>query len=191
MALDYDDRTDFDNAERGFVATLDPVRITNAEGRVIFDLSPYSYLDAKCPDTVHPSLWRQAQLCLKNGLFEATEGIYQVRGFDLSNMSIIEGDTGVTVIDPLVSAECAAAGLALYRKHRGDKPITGVIYTHSHGDHFGSFMGVLPTDAGTVPILAPEGFSLSWVSVRRRHSASWRETPPHLQTPANQALRPV
>jgi alkyl sulfatase BDS1-like metallo-beta-lactamase superfamily hydrolase len=84
MALDYDDRTDFANAERGFVATLDPVRITNAEGRVIFDLAPYSYLDAKCPDTVHPSLWRQAQLCLTNGLFEVAEGIYQVRGFDLA-----------------------------------------------------------------------------------------------------------
>ena len=158
MALDYDDRTDFDNAERGFVATLDPVRITNAEGRVIFDLSPYAYLDAKCPDTVHPSLWRQAQLCLTNGLFEVTEGIYQVRGFDLSNMSIIEGDTGVIVIDPLVSAECAAAALALYREHRGDKPVTGVIYTHSHADHFGGVLGVLPNGAGDVPILAPEGF---------------------------------
>jgi alkyl sulfatase BDS1-like metallo-beta-lactamase superfamily hydrolase len=164
MALDYDDRTDFANAERGFVATLDPVRITNAEGRVIFDLSPYSYLDAKCPDTVHPSLWRQAQLCLTNGLFEVTEGIYQVRGFDLSNMSIIEGDTGVIVIDPLVSAECAAAGLALYREHRGDKPVTGVVYTHSHADHFGGVMGVLPNGAGTVPILAPEGFMKHAVS---------------------------
>ncbi len=122
------------------------------------DLAPYSYLDAKCPDTVHPSLWRQAQLCLTNGLFEVTEGIYQVRGFDLSNMSIIEGDTGVIVIDPLVSAECAAAGLALYRGHRGDKPVTGVVYTHSHADHFGGVMGVLPNGAGTVPILAPEGF---------------------------------
>ena len=107
---------------------------------------------------MHPSLWRQAQLCLTNGLFEVTEGIYQVRGFDLSNMSIIEGDTGVIVIDPLVSAECAAAGLALYRGHRGDKPITGVVYTHSHADHFGGVMGVLPNGAGTVPILAPEGF---------------------------------
>jgi alkyl sulfatase BDS1-like metallo-beta-lactamase superfamily hydrolase len=158
MALDYDDRTDFDNAQRGFVATLDPVTIKNAEGRVVFDLAPYAYLDADCPDTVHPSLWRQAQLCRTNGLFEVTDGIYQVRGFDLSNMTIVEGDAGIIVIDPLISAECAAAGLALYRKERGDKPVTGVIYTHSHVDHFGGVLGVLPDGAGDVPILAPEGF---------------------------------
>jgi alkyl sulfatase BDS1-like metallo-beta-lactamase superfamily hydrolase len=158
MALDFANQTDFEDADRGFIATLDPVTITNAEGRVIFDLAPYAYLDAECPDTVNPSLWRQAQLCRTNGLFEVTDGIYQVRGFDLSNMSMIEGDTGVIVIDPLVSAECAAAGLALYRQHRGDKPVTGVIYTHSHGDHFGGVMGVLPDGAGDIPILAPEGF---------------------------------
>ncbi len=158
MALNYSDRTDFDNANRGFVATLDPVTITNAEGRVIFDLAPYAYLDGDCPDTVNPSLWRQAQLCRTNGLFEVTDGIYQVRGFDLSNMSIIEGDTGVIVIDPLVSAECAAAAIALYREHRGERQVTAVIYTHSHGDHFGGVMGVLPDGAGDVPILAPVGF---------------------------------
>ena len=81
---------------------------------------------------MNPSLWRQAQLCVKNGLFEVTGGIYQVRGMDLSNMTIVEGDTGVIVIDPLISAETAAAGIALYRKNRGDRPVTGVIYTHWH-----------------------------------------------------------
>jgi alkyl sulfatase BDS1-like metallo-beta-lactamase superfamily hydrolase len=158
MAPDLADRTDFANAERGFVDTLDPVTITGADGRVVFDLAPYSYLAADGADTVNPSLWRQAQLCLKNGLFEVTEGIYQVRGFDLSNMTLVEGDTGVIVIDPLISAECAVAGIALYRKHRGDKPVTGVIYTHSHADHFGGVMGVLPDGGRDVPILAPEGF---------------------------------
>src|SRR3954462_306791 len=99
----FEDRTDFVNADRGFIATLDPVTITAADGRVVFDLSPYSYLDGECPDTVHPSLWRQAQLCRRNGLFEVTDGIYQVRGFDLSNMTLVEGVTGVIVIDPMIS----------------------------------------------------------------------------------------
>jgi alkyl sulfatase BDS1-like metallo-beta-lactamase superfamily hydrolase len=98
-----------------------------------------------------------SQLAAIQGLFEVTEGIYQLRGIDLSNMTLVEGDTGVIVIDPLVSAEVAAAGLALYREHRGDRPVTAVIYTHSHIDHFGGVLGVV--DAGTtVPIVAPEHF---------------------------------
>ena len=100
----------------------------------------------------------QAQLCAKHGLFQVTDGIYQVRGLDISNMTIVEGDTGVIVIDPLISAETAAASIALYRKNRGDRPVTGVIYTHSHADHFGGVEGVLPDGAGDVPILAPHGF---------------------------------
>lgn len=158
MAPDFSDRTDFDNAERGFIATLDPLTITAADGRVVFDMTGYRYLDGERPETVHPSLFRQAQLCYKNGLFEVTDGIYQIRGFDISNMTLVEGDRGVLVIDPLISADCAAAGLALYRTHRGDRPVTGVIYTHSHGDHFGGVMGVLPDGAGDVPIIAPTGF---------------------------------
>jgi len=156
--LPFGDRTDFENAERGRVDALDPCVIRAADGRVVWDLSRYSYLDAECPDTVHPSLWRQAQLCAKQGLFEVIAGIYQIRGLDLSNMTLVEGSVGVIVIDPLISAETAAAGLALYRKHRGDRPVTGVIYTHSHVDHFGGVMGVLPDGAGDVPILAPQGF---------------------------------
>lgn len=103
----------------------------------VFDLSGYGYLDEQCPATVNPSLFRRAQLVLKNGLYKVTDGIHQIRGFDLSNMTLVEGDIGIIVIDPLISAECAAAGLALYRKHRGERPVTGMIYTHSHGDHFG------------------------------------------------------
>jgi alkyl sulfatase BDS1-like metallo-beta-lactamase superfamily hydrolase len=158
MALDFTARADFENADRGLVDKLDPCIITDAQGRVVWDLEKYSYLKADCPPTVNPSLWRQAQLCAMQGLFLVTDGIYQIRGFDLSNMTIVEGDTGVIVIDPLISAECAAAGLELYRKSRGAKPVTGVIYTHSHADHFGGVDGVLPDGAGDVPILAPEGF---------------------------------
>ncbi|MEV0332722.1 alkyl sulfatase dimerization domain-containing protein [Nocardia sp. NPDC050717] len=164
MALDYDDRTDFENADRGFIATLTPMRITDAAGEPVFDTTAYSFLDGPCPDTVNPSLFRQAQLCVKNGLYEVVDGIYQIRGFDISNMTIVEGDTGVIVIDPLISAECAAAGLKLYREHRGDRPVTGVIYTHSHGDHFGGVDGVLPDGRGDVPILAPVGFMAEAVS---------------------------
>src|ERR1700728_1066411 len=154
----FDDRTDFDDAERGFVAALTPGVIKAADGRVVWNSDAYAFLDAPCPDTANPSLWRQAQLCVKQGLFQVTDGIYQVRGLDISNMTIIEGDTGVIVIDPLISAETAAASIALYRKNRGDRPVTGVIYTHSHADHFGGVEGVLPGGAGDVPILAPEGF---------------------------------
>ncbi|MFE2290844.1 alkyl/aryl-sulfatase [Streptomyces sp. NPDC059452] len=157
--LPFDDTTDFTNADRGFVTALDPAVITAADGRVVWDNDGYAFLDAECPGTAHPSLWRQAQLCARQGLYEVTEGIYQVRGLDLSNMTLVEGERGVVVIDPLISAETAAAALALYRGHRGDRPVTTLIYTHSHGDHFGGARGVLPpgTEEG-VPVLAPAGF---------------------------------
>ncbi|MFI1221026.1 MULTISPECIES: alkyl/aryl-sulfatase [unclassified Streptomyces] len=156
--LDYADRSDFEDAERGFVAALSPAVIRAADGRVIWDGEAYAFLDGDCPSTVHPSLWRQSQLCGKQGLFEVTPGIYQVRNLDLSNMTLVEGDTGVIVIDPLISAETAAAALALYREHRGDRPVTGLIYTHSHGDHFGGSRGVLPHGHAPVPVIAPAGF---------------------------------
>jgi alkyl sulfatase BDS1-like metallo-beta-lactamase superfamily hydrolase len=159
----FADRQDFENADRGFVAALTPGVVTAADGRVVWDADAYSFLDGDCPLTVNPSLWRQGQLCRKQGLFEVTDGIYQVRGLDLSNISFIEGDTGVIVIDPLISVECAAAALGLYRKHRGDRPVTAVIYTHSHGDHFGGVRGVLP-DGADVPVIAPAGFLESAVS---------------------------
>ncbi|MCQ4210939.1 alkyl/aryl-sulfatase [Streptomyces longispororuber] len=155
----FADRADFDNAERGFIDRLIPGVVKDDQGKVVWDIDAYDYLNADCPSTVNPSLWRQAQLCAKQGLFEVGERIYQVRGLDISNMTLVEGERGVVVIDPLISTETAAAALALYRRHRGDRPVTGVIYTHSHGDHFGGVRGVLPhgTEQG-VPILAPEGF---------------------------------
>ena len=154
--LPFEDRADFDDADRGLIGSLDPCVVKDASGRVVWDNDAFSFLAGDCPDVANPSLWRQSQLCARQGLFEVTDGIYQVRGLDLSNMTIVEGDRGVIVIDPLISTETAAAALALYRRHRGDRPVTGVIYTHSHGDHFGGVRGVVTQE--DVPILAPAGF---------------------------------
>lgn len=157
----FNDRTDFEEADRGFVGALEPGVVTAADGREVWNNDQYAFLAGDCPDTANPSLWRQGQLVSKQGLYEVTDGIYQVRGLDLSNMSLIEGDTGVIVIDPLISAETAAAALALYRRHRGDRPVTAVIYTHSHVDHFGGVGGVISredAESGRVPVIAPSGF---------------------------------
>ncbi|MEO3978278.1 alkyl sulfatase dimerization domain-containing protein [Streptomyces sp. CAU 1734] len=156
---DFGDTTDFADADRGFIGALSPAVVTGDGDRTVYDNDSYAFLRAECPATVHPSLWRQAQLCSRQGLYEVAEGIYQVRGLDLSNMTLVEGERGVIVIDPLISAETAAAALALYREHRGDRPVTGMIYSHSHGDHFGGSRGVLPAGTGDgVPVIAPEGF---------------------------------
>jgi len=158
VPADLTDRTDFENANRGLIARLEPGVITAADGKVVYDADVYTRtLEGDCPDTAHPSLWRQSQLTAIQGLFEVTEGIYQLRGIELSNMTLVEGDAGVVVIDPAVSAEVAAAGLALYRAHRGERPVTAVIYTHSHIDHFGGVLGVVDADTD-VPIVAPAGF---------------------------------
>jgi len=141
--LPFSDTRDFDNARRGFLGSLDePIR--QEDGTVVWDPARYAFLDGEAaPDSVHPSLWRHAKLNLEHGLFKVTDGVYQVRGFDISNVTFIEGETGYVVIDPLTTAEPAAAALALMRQHRGDKPVTAVIYTHSHVDHYGGVMGVL------------------------------------------------
>lgn len=171
-ALPFSDTQDFADADRGFIGALEPCVVKAADGRVVWDNDSYAFLAGDAPTTVHPSLWRQSQLCTKQGLYEVTRasgatgedlpGIYQVRGLDLSNISFIEGDTGVIVIDPLISTETAAAALALYRAHRGDRPVVAVIYTHSHVDHFGGVLGVTSqadVDAGKVSIIAPEHFT--------------------------------
>jgi alkyl sulfatase BDS1-like metallo-beta-lactamase superfamily hydrolase len=161
-SLPLDDTTDFADADRGFIAALDPCVIKAADGRVVWNNDAYSFLAGDAPASVHPSLWRQSQLAAKQGLYEVVEGIYQVRGFDISNISFIETDSGIIVIDPLVSTEVAAAALQLYREHRGgDRPVVAVIYTHSHVDHFGGVLGVTTqqdVDDGKVSVLAPEGF---------------------------------
>lgn len=158
--LPFADEQDLADARRGFLGSADP-QVLAADGRVVWDAEAWSgVLGGPRPDTVNPSLWRQAKLVALHGLYEVTEGIYQVRGMDLSNITFVEGERGVVVIDPLISTECAAAALALYRHHRGDRPVTGMIYTHSHVDHFGGVRGVLTDDevAAGVPVIAPEGF---------------------------------
>lgn len=161
--LPFEDRRSFENAQRGFVAPLPEGAITGANGNPIWDAGKYAFIaeDEAAPDTVNPSLWRQSQLLNIGGLFEVAEGIYQIRNYDLSNMTVIEGDEGITVIDPLLSAETAAAALDLYFANRGEKPVKAVIYSHSHADHFGGVRGVVDeadVEAGTVRIFAPEGF---------------------------------
>ncbi|WP_442932173.1 alkyl/aryl-sulfatase [Mycobacterium sp. 050134] len=161
-SLPFDDVTDFDNADRGFIAALSPCVVKAADGRVVWDNDAYAFLGGPAPTSVHPSLWRQSTLAAKQGLYEVVPRIYQVRGLDLSNVTFVEGDSGVIVIDPLVCTETAAAALALYRAHRGgDRPVVAVIYTHSHVDHFGGVLGVTSqqeVDSGAVAVLAPEGF---------------------------------
>jgi alkyl sulfatase BDS1-like metallo-beta-lactamase superfamily hydrolase len=161
-SLPYDDTADFADADRGFIGALSPCVVRAADGRVVWDNDAYAFITGTAPATVHPSLWRQSKLTSRHGLYEVVPGIYQVRGLDLSNISFVEGDTGLIVIDPLVCTEVAAAALQLYRAHRGDRPVVAVIYTHSHVDHFGGVLGVTSqadVDAGKVAVLAPEGFT--------------------------------
>jgi alkyl sulfatase BDS1-like metallo-beta-lactamase superfamily hydrolase len=152
---------DLADATRGLVAAFEPAVVTDASGRVVWDMASYDFLEGDCPDTAHPSLWRQSRLNRLAGLFEIAPGFYQLRGFDLSNMHVVEGERGIVVIDPLISAETAAAALAFYRQHRGDRPVTGLIYTHCHIDHFGGAKGVVSEaeiEERQIPVLAPVGF---------------------------------
>jgi alkyl sulfatase BDS1-like metallo-beta-lactamase superfamily hydrolase len=161
-ALPFSDRRDFDDARRGFIATLPDATIPGPAGHDVWTLAPYGFLSAdEAPPTVNPSLWRQAQLNMHHGLFEVADRIYQIRGFDLANMTLIEGETGVIVVDTLTSIEGARAGLELYRKHRGPRPVTAVLYTHTHGDHLGGALGVVSDEDvrdGRIPIIAPNLF---------------------------------
>jgi alkyl sulfatase BDS1-like metallo-beta-lactamase superfamily hydrolase len=160
--LPFADTQDFEDARRGFLGSLPEVEIKNEHGRVVWSLRDYAFLgDVEVPPTVNPSLWRQARLNMHHGLFQVTDRIYQIRGFDISNMTLIEGDRGVIVIDPLISTEVARAGFELYVEHRGRRPVTAVIYTHSHTDHYGGVRGVLDeadARAREVEIIAPDRF---------------------------------
>ena len=159
--LPFADAADFDRARRGFIGTLDDGTIRDARGAVVRDLRQVEFLKGEAPASVNPSLWRNAQLTAIHGLFEVVPGVWQVRGFDLANMSIVRGKTGYVVIDPLTTAEAARAAMALVRRHLGDRPVSAVIYTHSHVDHFGGVRGIVEeadVKAGKVAIYAPAGF---------------------------------
>ncbi|MBI4804854.1 MAG: MBL fold metallo-hydrolase [Desulfovibrio sp.] len=162
--LDFGDMRDFEEASRGFIAPLpnDGV-IKNSSGQTAWDLRPYAFIERTeiAPDTVNPSLWRQCRLVMKGGLFKVTDGLYQVRNADVSNLTIYEGKTGIILADPLVSAETAKAALELYYAHRPRKPVVAVLYSHSHTDHYGGVRGVVDENdvkAGKVKIIAPVGF---------------------------------
>jgi linear primary-alkylsulfatase len=161
--LNWEDRQDFESASRGFIASLEVPVITEANGRPVWGLNAWPFLEEEvAPPTVNPSLWRQSRLnALYHGLFKVTEGVYQIRGFDVSVMSIIETDTGLVVTDPLISAEVAKAGMELVYRHVGRKPIVAVVYTHSHIDHWGGVKGVISESdvkSGAIKVIAPEHF---------------------------------
>jgi alkyl sulfatase BDS1-like metallo-beta-lactamase superfamily hydrolase len=161
-ALPFSDTADFDDATRGFLGTIEHARIMSESGRTVWSLEPYGFLsEAEAPATVNPSLWRQSRLNMHHGLFEVVPGVYQVRGLDIANMTLIEGGSGVIVLDTLTSIEGARAAMELYFKHRGKKPVTAVIFSHTHTDHWGGARGVLDDATlanGKVPIIAPNLF---------------------------------
>ncbi|MHC2148613.1 alkyl/aryl-sulfatase [Pseudomonas sp. 210_17 TE3656] len=160
-ALPFEDRADYDAARKGLVAAFEG-QVKNADGKPVWDTHQYDFLkQAQAPDSVNPSLWRMAQLNANAGLFQVTDKVYQIRGIDLANMTIIEGDDGLIIIDPLYVTETAKAGLELYYQNRPRKPVVAVIYSHSHIDHFGGVRGVIDeadVKAGKVRIYAPNGF---------------------------------
>jgi alkyl sulfatase BDS1-like metallo-beta-lactamase superfamily hydrolase len=161
-ALDREaDAQDFTDARRGLIASDPEIQIDDATGRRIWDTAAYGFVAGDAPVSVHPGLWRQAQLNGLHGLFEVADGIYQVRGYDLANLTLIRGKTGWIAVDPLTARETAAAALALARRHLGDDPIVAIIFTHSHIDHFGGVEALLPDDPAqraAVRIIAPRGF---------------------------------
>lgn len=158
------DRRDFDFAARGFVATLAEPIIRDASGQPVWDTTALAFAKGDAPATVHPSLWRHAQVLGKAGLFRVTERIWQVRGFDVANITFVRGEKGWIVIDPLTATETAAAAYALISSKVARLPITAMIYTHSHVDHFGGAGAFSGAMANGAPILAPQGFTRAAVS---------------------------
>ncbi|MEM0986846.1 MAG: alkyl sulfatase dimerization domain-containing protein [Pseudomonadota bacterium] len=191
--LPIDEPSDRADVERGFLAALDDDAILDADGNVVWAIRQFDFLAGNAPDTVNPSLWRQSQLAAKHGLFEVVEGIYQVRGYDLSVMTVIAGDTGWIVIDPLTTSETAAAALGLVNETLGERPVSAVLYTHSHADHFGGARGIIDeaeiAERG-IPVLAPVGFAEHAVSenllagnhMSRRAAVMFGNTLPRSQT---------
>ncbi|MGY3966578.1 alkyl/aryl-sulfatase [Aeromonas enteropelogenes] len=169
--LPFNDKQDFEDARRGFIAKPDTLTIKDDKGNVVWDLEQYKTyigLDKTAPDTVNPSLWRNAQLNMEYGLFKVTDKIYQIRGFDLSNITFIQGDKGWIVFDPLISPQTAKAALAFINQTLGERPVSAVVYSHSHVDHYGGAAGLFnsPDEVkkNGVQIIAPEGFTEHAVS---------------------------
>lgn len=158
---------DVEEATRGLIATLDVPQILDAKGNVVWDVQAFDFVKGEAPDTVNPSLWQSAQLTAQHGLFKVIDGVYQVRNYDIDNMTVIAGKTGWIIIDPTLTAEVARAELGLVDKQLGSRPVSAVIYTHSHGDHFGGARGIVDeadVRSGKVRVIAPEGFMESAVA---------------------------
>ncbi|MFV0533605.1 MAG: alkyl/aryl-sulfatase [Cumulibacter sp.] len=167
-ALPFDSDPAQEDVLRGFITAPETVRVQREGGGTTWSLEPYDFLDGDCPDEVHPSLWRISQLNRTPGLFEVCEGIYQVRGYDISNMSILSTDNGYLIVDPLTTVESAAAATRLALDELGERPLSGILFTHSHVDHFGGVRGVLDVfgieDPSTVTVIAPAEFMAETVS---------------------------
>ncbi len=160
QSLNLADQRDFENAARGLIAKPTG-QVLGPDGQVLVDFAGFDFLQGEAPATVNPSLWRHALLNRQAGLYKVMDGIYQLRGFDISNMTLIEGKTGWIVVDPLTAREVSTVAIAFARQHLGNKPVSAMIYTHSHVDHFGGALGVLSKEEAatrSIPIIAPSGF---------------------------------
>ena len=159
--LDLGNQQDFEDANRGLVARAPNDELVNQQGDIIWNPGSYSFITGDAPDTVNPSLWRQAKLNNIRGLFKVEEGIYQLRGFDLANTTLIQSDNGWIIVDPLTTLETTAAAMEFAQQHLGEINVTGVIFTHSHADHFGGILAIMNSEEARlqgVPLIAPAGF---------------------------------
>lgn len=159
--LNIDDQEDFQQANKGLIAKWNDTIISSSAGETLWDTGAYSFVKGDAPKSVNPSLWRQETLNNIRGLFEVSKGIYQLRGFDFANMTIIEGDSGWIIVDPLTSTETAKMALSFARQHLGNKAIKAVIFTHAHLDHFGGVLGIVSKEEiaqQNIRIIAPSGF---------------------------------
>lgn len=166
--LDFDNEEELECAKKGLIAAPEKLEITDEEGKVIWSQEAYAFVnDSEAPDSVNPSLWRNTQLNNIYGLFEVTDGIYQVRGYDMTNMTFIKGDTGWIVFDPLMSVECSKAAMQLVNEHLGEYPVKAIVISHPHADHYGGVKGIVTVEqvkSGEVPIIVPDGFEESAIS---------------------------
>ena len=172
--LDFEDTSEYENATKGLIAAPETLELKDADGNIVWSQKAYSFVDnyEKAPDTVNPSLWENTKNNHAYGLFEVVEGIYQVRGYDMANLTVIEGETGWIVFDPLMGVECSAAAMQLVNDNLGERPIKAVIISHSHVDHYGGIAGVISSEetaektisfaeqlaSGKIPVIVPEGF---------------------------------
>lgn len=161
--LNFNDRQDYEDANRGFIASIDGNAVLDKEGKVSYSVEEWDFLKSNTPQTANPSLWRQSQLNRINGLFEVIpDKLYQVRGFDIANMTFIRSDNGWIIIDVTTTDAAAKAGYDLIKKHVADLPVQGVIFTHPHGDHYGGIAAVKEASSKKdFDIIAPKGFMAS------------------------------